>query len=104
MAAVARQYHVPFYVCAPTSTIDLATPTGEEIHIEQRPAEEVTQMWYKERMAPEGIKVYNPAFDVTDHDLITAIVTEYGVARAPYTESLQEIFEEKKKQALHPQT
>ena len=48
-------------------------------------------MWYKERMAPQGVKVYNPAFDVTDHSLITAIVTEYGIARAPYTESLQEI-------------
>ena len=96
VAAVAKQYHVPFYVCAPTSTIDLATPTGEDIRIEQRPADEVTQMWYKERMAPEGIKVYNPAFDVTDHDLITAIVTEYGVARAPYTESLRDIFEKKK--------
>ena len=49
-------------------------------------------MWYKNRMAPEGVKVYNPAFDVTDHELITAIVTEYGVAKAPYEESLQEIF------------
>ena len=66
-----------------------------DIHIEQRPAEEVTQMWYKERMAPEGVKVYNPAFDVTDNELITAIVTEYGVARAPYKETLQEIFRKK---------
>ncbi len=97
VAAVAKRYRVPFYVCAPTSTIDMNTPTGEEIHIEQRPAEEVTQMWYKERMAPEGIKVYNPAFDVTDHDLISAIVTEYGIARAPFTQSLQEIFERKAK-------
>ncbi len=88
VAAVAKRYHVPFYVCAPTSTVDLATPTGAEIKIEQRPAEEVTEMWYKERMAPEGIKVYNPAFDVTDNELITAIVTEKGIARAPYKESL----------------
>ena len=71
------------------------TATGAEIHIEQRPAEEVTEMWYKERMAPEGIKVFNPAFDVTDHDLIAGIVTEYGIARAPYTESLKEIFKKK---------
>ena len=91
VAAVAKRYGVPFYVCAPTSTIDYDTPTGESIEIEQRPAEEVTEMWYKERMAPEGIKVFNPAFDVTDHDLITAIVTEYGIARAPFTESLLEI-------------
>ncbi|MCH5257408.1 MAG: S-methyl-5-thioribose-1-phosphate isomerase, partial [Lachnospiraceae bacterium] len=66
-----------------------------DITIEQRPAGEVTEMWYKERMAPEGIKVFNPAFDVTDHDLISGIVTEYGIAREPYTESLREIFSKK---------
>ena len=97
--AVAKYYGVPVYICAPTSTIDLNTPTGAEIKIEQRPAEEVTEMWYKERMAPEGIKVFNPAFDVTDHELIAGIVTEYGVARAPYTESLAAIFAEKEKRA-----
>ena len=99
VAAVAKYYGVPVYICAPTSTIDLNTPTGAEIKIEQRPAEEVTEMWYKERMAPEGIKVFNPAFDVTDHELIAGIVTEYGVARAPYTESLVAIFAEKEKRA-----
>lgn len=97
VAAVAKYYGVPVYICAPTSTIDLNTPTGAEIKIEQRPAEEVTEMWYKERMAPEGVKVFNPAFDVTDHELIAGIVTEYGVARAPYTESLAAIFAEKEK-------
>ena len=97
VAAVAKYYGVPVYICAPTSTIDLNTPTGAEIKIEQRPAEEVTEMWYKERMAPEGIKVFNPAFDVTDHELIAGIVTEYGVARAPYTELLAAIFAEKEK-------
>lgn len=95
VAAVAARYQVPVYVCAPTATIDRNTSTGDDIHIEQRPAEEVTQMWYKERMAPEGVKVFNPAFDVTDHELITAIVTEYGIARAPYEESLKEIFRKK---------
>ena len=99
VAAVAKYYGVPVYICAPTSTIDLNTPTGAEIKIEQRPAEEVTEMWYKERMAPEGIKVFNPAFDVTDHELIAGIVTEYGVARAPYTKSLAAIFAEKEKRA-----
>lgn len=99
VAAVAKYYSVPVYICAPTSTIDLNTLTGAEIKIEQRPAEEVTEMWYKERMAPEGIKVFNPAFDVTDHELIAGIVTEYGVARAPYTESLAAIFAEKEKRA-----
>lgn len=97
VAAVAKHYGVPVYICAPTSTIDMATPTGREIHIEERPAHEVTEMWYRERMAPEGVKVYNPAFDVTDHELISGIVTEYGVARAPYTESLREIMNQKGK-------
>lgn len=96
VAAVAKRYGVPFYVCAPTSTIDMETPTGEQIHIEERPAEEITEMWYQERMAPEGVKVFNPAFDVTDHGLITGIVTEFGIAKAPYTESLKEIFKQKK--------
>ena len=76
VAAVAKYYGVPVYICAPTSTIDLNTPTGAEIKIEQRPAEEVT-----------------------DHELIAGIVTEYGVARAPYTESLAAIFAEKEKRA-----
>lgn len=95
VAAVAKQYGVPFYVCAPTSTIDFDTPTGADIQIEERPPEEVTEMWYRERMAPKGVKVFNPAFDVTDHELITAIVTEYGIARAPFGESLAAIRKEK---------
>lgn len=101
VAAVAARYQVPFYVCAPTSTIDRNTPSGADIRIEQRPEEEITDMWYKERMAPVGVKVFNPAFDVTDNELITAIVTEYGIARAPYKESLREIFR-KKERALQP--
>lgn len=91
VATVAKYYNVPVYICAPTSTIDLETPTGAEINIEQRPDTEVTEMWYKERMAPEGVKVFNPAFDVTDHELIAGIVTEYGIAYEPYTESLKEM-------------
>jgi methylthioribose-1-phosphate isomerase len=98
VATVAKYYGVPVYVCAPTSTIDMNTATGAQIHIEERPGTEVTEMWYRERMAPEGVKVYNPAFDVTDHDLIAGIVTEYGVARAPYTESLAEIMARKQGQ------
>lgn len=95
VATIAKHYGIPFYVCAPTSTIDFDTPTGNEIKIEQRPAEEVTEMWYKERMAPKGVKVFNPAFDVTDNELITAIVTEYGIARAPFKKSLEEIKQKK---------
>ena len=89
VATLARRYNIPFYVCAPTSTIDLNTPTGADIVIEQRSPDEVTTMWYRERMAPEGIGVYNPAFDVTDNDLVTAIITEHGIARAPYSDSLK---------------
>ena len=95
VAIAANYYNVPVYICAPTSTIDMNTATGADIHIEERPAEEVTQMWYRERMAPEGVKVYNPAFDVTDHSLIAGIVTEYGIAREPYEESFREIFARK---------
>lgn len=95
VALAAKRYNVPFYVCAPTSTIDMDTPTGKDIKIEQRKPEEVTEMWYKERMAPENINVFNPAFDVTDSDLITGIVTEYGIARPPYKEAFEEIFRRK---------
>ena len=93
MATGAKRYNIPFYVCAPTSTIDINTKTGDDIKIEQRKSEEVTEMWYKERMAPWGVKVYNPAFDVTDNELITGIVTEYGVLRAPYDVSIGKLFE-----------
>ena len=96
VATVAKRYNIPFYVCAPTSTIDINTPTGDKIKIEQRKPEEVTEMWYKERMAPEGVKVYNPAFDVTDNELITGIVTEYGVLRAPYDVAIRKLFEQVK--------
>ena len=92
VAAVAKQYNVPMYVCAPSSTIDMSTATGDDIVIEERKAEEVTEMWYEKRMAPEGVKVFNPAFDVTDHELIAGIVTEKGVARPPFTESFEEMF------------
>ncbi len=100
VAITAKYYGVPFYVCAPTSTIDMSLSDGSQIVIEQRKPEEVTEMWYQERMAPEGVKVYNPAFDVTDNALIDGIVTEFGIARAPYTESLKEIFQ-RKEEKLH---
>ncbi|MBQ3452253.1 MAG: S-methyl-5-thioribose-1-phosphate isomerase [Selenomonadaceae bacterium] len=95
LAILAKYYGVPFYVLGPTSTIDMSIDTGDEIVIEQRPAEEITEMWYHQRMAPQGVKVYNPAFDVVDHELIAGIVTEYGIARPPFNESLQEIFRKK---------
>ena len=95
VATVAKYYGVPVYICAPTSTIDMATKEGKDIVIEERPSKEITEMWYEERMAPEGVKTYNPAFDVTDHELIAGIVTEFGIAKTPYTESLAEIMRKK---------
>ena len=96
VAILAKHYGIPFYVCAPLSTIDMACPNGSHIKIEQRNENEVTEMWYKERMAPEGVHVYNPAFDVTDADLVTAFVTEYGVIHPPFAPAFQKLFAEKK--------
>ena len=95
IAVVAHENDVPFYVAAPISTIDAALETGDEIPIEERKPEEVTSFGGV-RTAPEGIGVANPAFDVTPHRYISAIVTEKGVARSPYTESLKLILEEMK--------
>jgi methylthioribose-1-phosphate isomerase len=87
VAVLARRHDIPFYVAAPLSTLDLSLPDGSHIPIEQREPSEVTHIGGT-RVVPEGVKVFNPAFDVTPHDLVTAIVTEAGVARAPYQESL----------------
>ncbi|MDR2661760.1 MAG: S-methyl-5-thioribose-1-phosphate isomerase [Treponema sp.] len=95
VAILAKYYGIPFYVCAPTSTIDMNIKTGAGIVIEERKGEEVTEMWYRERMAPKGVKVFNPAFDVTGNALITGIITEYGIAKAPYAKSLKGIFAKK---------
>lgn len=91
IAVLAREHKVPFYVAAPTSTLDLSVPSGEQIPIEERPAEEVTHI-QGVRIAPE-VAVANPAFDVTPARLITAIITERGVARPPYTESLRRLMD-----------
>jgi len=82
LAVLAKYYKIPFYVCVPYSTFDPATPNGTAIPIEERDGDEVTTFMYKERLAPERIKVYNPAFDVTPAELITAFVTEKGIKRA----------------------
>ncbi|MGI8566288.1 MAG: S-methyl-5-thioribose-1-phosphate isomerase, partial [Pyrinomonadaceae bacterium] len=87
VAVLAQRHDIPFYVAAPISTIDLALSTGEQIPIEERDAAEVTHI-RGERLAPEGIAVHNPAFDVTPNDLIAAIITDKGVARPPYVASL----------------
>ncbi len=95
VACVAKEYGVPVYICAPTATVDMHCPTGADIPIEERKPEEVTEMWYETRMAPEGVKVYNPAFDVTDADLITAFVTERGILRPPFAPAFRQLFAEK---------
>jgi methylthioribose-1-phosphate isomerase len=90
VAVNARHYGVPFYICAPSSTVDLACPSGADIPIEERPAYEVTSMWYERPMAPDGVKVRNPAFDVTPAGLITGVITEKGVVAPPYGDNLRE--------------
>ena len=93
LAILAKEYNIPFYMFVPTSTIDLDTPTGDDIEIELRDGEEIYKMWYEKPMAPEGIKTYNPSFDVTPAEYITAIVTEKGIVRPPYAEGLRAIKE-----------
>ena len=93
VAILAKEHGIPFYVAAPTSTVDLATPDGSKIPIEQRAATEVTHLAGKQ-IAPDGVQVENPAFDVTPHKYVSAIITERGVARAPFTESLKALFQQ----------
>ena len=93
VAILAQHYGIPFYVLGPTSTIDRNCPTGKEIPVELRDPEEIRSKWYQEPMAPEGVKCYNPSFDVTDHSLIAGIITEKGICRPPFTESLKALFE-----------
>jgi len=101
VAVLAREHKIPFYVAAPLTTLDLSLKTGEEIPIEERDPTEVTHI-RDQQLAPDGVEVHNPAFDVTPNQLITAIITDKGVARPPYEESLKELFkepEETKKQS-----
>ncbi len=94
VAVLAKHYGIPFYTMGPSSTIDFDTPTGENIHIEQRKPEEVKEMWYQEPMALKEVKSYNPAFDVTDHELLTGIVTEKGIVYPPFDVNLKKLFGE----------
>lgn len=91
VAVLAKEHKIPFYVAAPTSTIDMKMRSGEEIPIEERDEEEVTHVNQK-RVAPLQIKVRNPAFDVTPHSLVTAIITERGIIEKPYRENIKKIF------------
>jgi methylthioribose-1-phosphate isomerase len=88
LAVCAKRYGVPFYTAAPSSTVDLSIESGDNIFIEERDPAEITEMWFGKRLAPDGVKVFNPAFDVTENELITAIITDKGIVRPPFSENL----------------
>ena len=92
VAVLAREHRIPFYVAAPLSTIDLNTPDGDHIPIEERNPREVTHVG-SSQLAPKGALIWNPAFDVTPHQFIAGIITERGIFRAPYSQSLKQAFE-----------
>ena len=92
VAINAKYHNIPFYVFCPSSTIDFNCKSGDDIVIEERGGDEIKTMFFEQPTAPEGVKCCNPAFDVTDAELVTAIVTERGIARYPYTESLARLF------------
>jgi methylthioribose-1-phosphate isomerase len=96
VAVLAKEHSIPFYVAAPISTVDLDTPDGSKIPIEQRNPREVTHIAGRQ-MVPDGVEIENPAFDVTPAKYVTAIITERGIARAPYTESLHRLAQESMK-------
>ena len=93
VAILARHYGIPFYTLGPTSTIDMNCPDGDHIPIEERNPAEIREKFYEKPMALPEIKCYNPAFDVTDHTLLTGIITEKGICYPPFTESLKKLFE-----------
>ena len=92
VAVLAKYYNIPFYTLGPSSTIDMNCPSGKDIKIELRDPEEIKTMWYKESMAPKDVKCYNPSFDVTDHELLTGIVTEKGIVYPPFDENFKKLF------------
>ncbi|GIP33666.1 S-methyl-5-thioribose-1-phosphate isomerase [Paenibacillus sp. J2TS4] len=92
VAVLAKAHGIPFYVASPLSTIDMNTPTGEQIPIEERHESEITEGFGK-RTAPQGVKVFNPAFDVTPNEYVTAIITEKGIVRPSYKENLPKLFQ-----------
>ncbi len=94
VAVLAKRHNLPFYVAAPITTLDLSLRSGDEIPIEERDTKEVTHI-REQQLGPTGVSVHNPAFDVTPNDLITAIITDKGVVRAPYVNSLRELVEGK---------
>ena len=94
LSVLARHHRIPFYIVAPRSTFDLNIKSGKQIPIEQRKSEEVTHL-KGVPIAPKNVKVYNPAFDVTAHELITGIVTEYGIIRPPNSANIRKILKKR---------
>ena len=94
LAVLAKEYGIPFYVLLPTSTVDLSLPNGEAIEIEKRDGEEIRSYGFKQPTAPEGVGLLNPAFDITDAEYITAVITERGIVRPPFGEGLRRIMED----------
>ena len=92
LAILAKEHNIPFYVAAPFSTIDLNIKTGKEIPIEKRSKEEVSHMWGK-RVVPQGVAIWNPAFDITPNRFIAAIITDYGVVKKPYQKNLKKLIQ-----------
>ncbi len=99
LAVLSFHHRIPFYIAAPASTFDLKIKAGKDIPIEERRAEEVTELFFKRPIAPKGVKVFNPAFDVTPHSLITAIITDKGIIRPPYRKNIRRILLNSKRKA-----
>jgi len=91
VAILAKEYGIPFYMYVPTSTVDMDTPSGDDIDIELRSGEEIYRMWYEHDMAPTGVRTYNPSFDVTDNKYITAVITEKGIIKPPFRKGLEKL-------------
>lgn len=91
LAVLSRYHKIPFYIAAPASTFDLKIETGRDIPIEQREGKEITELFFKHPVAPKGVKVFNPAFDVTPRNLITAIITDKGIIYPPYGKNIRKI-------------
>jgi len=94
LAVLSRYHKIPFYIAAPVSTFDLKIKSGRSIPIEERPAYESTELFFSKPIAPKGIKVFNPAFDVTPAELISAIITDKGIIRQPYARNIRKILKE----------
>ena len=95
VAILAKHYGIPVYSLGPSSTIDMNCPDGDHIEIELRDPDEIRSMWYERPMAPEGVKCYNPSFDVTRHELLSGIVTEKGIVYPPFDVNLKKLFDDK---------